>query len=177
MPPLLTARQLGKSYVAGHGRCWARVQVLAALSLDVGRGERVAIVGPKGSGKTTLLHCLTGLRRPDAGTVRWDASRGTPYRLCTVPRELGRVGHHEALLLELADDPVLVGEWADALRERRSPGETWLVLASRGAAVTELASRVLRLHEGALHAVPTPVGRPARVADGGAQFHRAAPGR
>ena len=177
MALLLSARQLGKSYIAGHGRCWARVQVLASLSLDVARGERVAIVGPRGSGKTTLLHCLTGLRRPDAGTVRWDASRGTPYRLCTVPRELGRVAHHEALLLELADDPVLMGEWADALRERRSPGETWLVLASRAAALTELASRVLRLRDGALHPAAAPCGRWGRVADGGAQFHQAAPGR
>ncbi len=40
------------------------------LSLDVARGEFVAVVGRSGSGKTTLLNLLAGIDRPTSGTVR-----------------------------------------------------------------------------------------------------------
>jgi len=46
--------------------------ILGPIDLEVGRGERVAIVGPSGSGKSTLLRIVAGLVKPDEGRVYID---------------------------------------------------------------------------------------------------------
>ncbi len=51
--------------------------VLDRLSLTVGAGEHLAVVGPSGSGKSTLAAVLAGTERPTGGAVRW---RGRPAR-------------------------------------------------------------------------------------------------
>lgn len=47
-------------------------RVLEGISLTVGDGESVAIMGPSGSGKSTLLHCMSGVLVPDHGEVLFD---------------------------------------------------------------------------------------------------------
>ncbi|MBO6851294.1 MAG: ATP-binding cassette domain-containing protein, partial [Marinobacter sp.] len=44
--------------------------VLRNLSLQVGKGDVIALTGPSGGGKSTLLHLLAGFMTPDQGTVR-----------------------------------------------------------------------------------------------------------
>ena len=56
------------------GRGPARVHILKGLSLDVGRGEAIGLVGPSGSGKSTLLMTMAGLERPDSGRVIVDGT-------------------------------------------------------------------------------------------------------
>jgi putative ABC transport system ATP-binding protein len=51
------------------GRAAARVHILKNIDLHIGRGEAVALLGPSGSGKSTLLMVMTGLERPDSGSV------------------------------------------------------------------------------------------------------------
>jgi putative ABC transport system ATP-binding protein len=51
------------------GRGAARVHILRDIDLHIGRGEAVGMLGPSGSGKSTLLMVMTGLERPDAGSV------------------------------------------------------------------------------------------------------------
>ncbi len=59
--PVITMRNLSHEQ---EGR-----QILKDISLEIKRGEAVAIVGRNGSGKTTLIRHLNGLRRPKKGTV------------------------------------------------------------------------------------------------------------
>jgi branched-chain amino acid transport system ATP-binding protein len=58
------------------------------VSLGIERGELVGMIGPNGAGKTTLFDCISGVRTPDGGTVRFDGAdvTGTP------PHELARRG-------------------------------------------------------------------------------------
>ena len=51
------------------GRGAARVHILKSIDLNIRRGEAVGLLGPSGSGKSTLLMVMTGLERPDGGSV------------------------------------------------------------------------------------------------------------
>jgi branched-chain amino acid transport system ATP-binding protein len=53
---------------AGYGGS----EVLHSLSLQVGDGEAVVVLGPNGHGKTTLLRAVSGLIRPTSGTIEFD---------------------------------------------------------------------------------------------------------
>jgi putative ABC transport system ATP-binding protein len=63
--PLVHLDGIVKTYAASAGP----LTVLREVSLTIGAGEFVAIVGPSGCGKSTLLNVITGIDRPDAGTV------------------------------------------------------------------------------------------------------------
>ena len=51
------------------GRGAARVHILKGISLEIGAGEAIGLVGPSGSGKSTLLMTMAGLERPDSGQI------------------------------------------------------------------------------------------------------------
>lgn len=68
MSELLVARDLEKEYRSGP----ELVRVLKGVTLTVGQGEVVALVGASGVGKSTLLHLLSALDRPTSGRVLFD---------------------------------------------------------------------------------------------------------
>lgn len=65
--PLVSLRDIHLSFGAN--------EVLKGISLDVLPGQVVSIIGPSGSGKSSLLRCITGLLRPQLGTITVCATR------------------------------------------------------------------------------------------------------
>ncbi len=63
-----------------HGRRSTPIQALNGVSLSVGAGETLAIVGESGCGKTTLLRSIAGLVKPDAGAIRFDGRLGMVFQ-------------------------------------------------------------------------------------------------
>lgn len=66
---VVEARELTKTFRGGDG---GLITVLDGVSMRVGRGEMVAIVGTSGAGKSTLLHLFGALDRPTAGEIVLD---------------------------------------------------------------------------------------------------------
>ncbi len=59
--------------------------VLADVSFDIGEKEIIGLIGPNGAGKTTLFNLITGIYRPDAGSVTYkgrDLVGLSPDRIC-----------------------------------------------------------------------------------------------
>ena len=64
--PVLSVRGLSKNFGA--------LAVAQAVDLDLAKGARVGLIGPNGAGKTTLVNLLTGMIRPDAGSILLDGT-------------------------------------------------------------------------------------------------------
>ncbi len=98
---------------------------LEQVSVTIGRGDRIGLLGPNGSGKTTLLRLLAGMLRPARGTVRLEgrllsemSRREIARRIAVVPQDtqttfdfsvidmvlMGRYPHLGAFELEGARD-------------------------------------------------------------------------
>ncbi|MCP4561453.1 MAG: amino acid ABC transporter ATP-binding protein [Bosea sp.] len=58
--------------IHGVSKSYGANQVLKGVSLDIDKGEVVAVIGRSGSGKSTLLRCVNGLEPVQAGTIRID---------------------------------------------------------------------------------------------------------
>jgi iron complex transport system ATP-binding protein len=155
-----------------------RRPVLDAVSLEIGAGERLALVGPNGAGKSTLLRVATGLLRPTVGDVRLRGDdvarldrREIARRLAVVPQQasvpfattveevvgLGRLPHEDPFRGPRAGDRAAVAAAIDRVgvghllgRDARelSLGERQLVLIALAVAQD---APVLLLDEPTVH--------------------------
>ncbi|MFD3684780.1 ATP-binding cassette domain-containing protein [Nocardiopsis sp. NPDC058631] len=75
-PPLLAVRDLVVRY-PGRTRRSAPVTAVDGVSFDIRAGETLALVGESGCGKSSTASAVIGLRRPDAGSVRFEGSELT----------------------------------------------------------------------------------------------------
>ena len=55
-----------------YGEKENKVEVLKGINLNINDGDFVVILGPSGSGKSTLLNIVSGLEKPDKGTISYD---------------------------------------------------------------------------------------------------------
>jgi len=112
---------------AGYGR----VPVLRDVTLDVGAGEMVTLLGANGAGKSTLLKAVMGLLRPTSGSVRLsgaDVTGHAPERL--VRAGLALVPEGRMLFGPMSvDENLLLGAHT---RRARDPGTTEGLARARG---------------------------------------------
>ncbi|MEH0974718.1 ABC transporter ATP-binding protein [Micromonospora sp. CPCC 205546] len=129
----VAARGLSRRYGSGQ----AAVVALDGVDVDFAAGRFTAIMGPSGSGKSTLMHCLAGLDRPTAGSVRIgeaDLARLDDRRLTLLRRDrIGFVFQKFNLLPALTAEENIVLPLAIA---GRRPEGAWLrqVVAAVGLA-------------------------------------------
>ena len=83
--PAIAYESVGKNFEYG------RVKAVDDVSLEVGAGEFLAIVGGSGSGKTTLLRLANRLIAPDSGTVRVHGDNVSNLDPITLRRSIGYV--------------------------------------------------------------------------------------
>ncbi|WP_030747186.1 ABC transporter ATP-binding protein [Streptomyces sp. NRRL S-31] len=97
------------------GRGTEAVVAVHGADLEIGSGDRLAVVGPSGSGKSSLLHLLAGLEQPTSGTVTRAASLG--------PYDIGLVFQGDSLIpaLDVVENAALPLVLADRTEQEARP--------------------------------------------------------
>ena len=83
---------------AGVSKHYDSQVALDGVSIEVARGECLALIGESGSGKTTLLRCFNRLTTPDAGTVEFEGADVAGLDPIALRRRIGYVPQEGGLL-------------------------------------------------------------------------------
>jgi ABC-type lipoprotein export system ATPase subunit len=121
---LIELRSVSKTYDLGE----VTVEALVETTLDIKRGEYIALIGPSGSGKSTLMNIVGCLDRPSSGSYRLDGeeiSKASAVQRAVIRnRQIGFVFQNFNLLnrtsaAENAELPLLYGSRLSAKERRR----------------------------------------------------------
>ena len=134
---VVSATGLAKRYPSGENV----LEVLTATDLEIGAGERIAVLGASGIGKSTLLHLLGGLDHPDEGCIAFRgrvlAEMSEQQLAAYRNQEVGFVFQFFQLLpeftaLENVMMPLLVGRETSGVRERATDMLAQVGIEQRG---------------------------------------------
>ncbi|MCB8904942.1 MULTISPECIES: ABC transporter ATP-binding protein [unclassified Streptomyces] len=95
------------------------VHALRDVTVSVGPGEICGLIGPNGAGKTTLFDVVSGIRRPDAGTIAYDGTDITRRSPVWRARHgIRRTFQRQQLFgqLTVADNLVVAQDWRGGVR-------------------------------------------------------------
>jgi len=87
----LTAELAGDIVLRNVSMKYGDKVVLKDVSIQAKPGTRTAVIGPTAAGKTQLLYLLTGLIKPDSGTVEFDGNTVDTYQKAALHRQIGFV--------------------------------------------------------------------------------------
>jgi branched-chain amino acid transport system ATP-binding protein len=73
--------------ISAISKSFGAIQALDKVSIDIAQGSIHGIIGPNGSGKTTLFNCVTGLLKPNAGSVTFDGEEITGLAPASIARK------------------------------------------------------------------------------------------
>jgi len=137
--PLLRVEGLCKEYPGNSRSGRGALRLFDGLSLEVRRGELVAVVGQSGSGKSTLLHMLGALDTPSAGTIYCATTQVTKLSVREAARfrneQVGYVWQFHYLLPEFtAQENVAMPLLARGVEKRKAMQEAAGWLAETGLA-------------------------------------------
>src|SRR5436190_1089036 len=147
---LITTQDLWKTYVMGD----EEIHALRGLSINIERGEYVAIMGPSGSGKSTLMNLIGCLDTPSKGSYLLNGKEVAAMDDDDLARirneEIGFVFQTSILL---ADEPTgnldsKTGEEIMAVFERLHQGGNTIVLVTHEADIAAHAHRVIYVRDG-----------------------------
>jgi len=115
--------------------------VLQGVSAQIGRGQLLHVSGPNGTGKTTLLRVVSGLLRPERGSVTWQGQSIVSHRT-DYQAALAYAAHEPALKADLTALENL--RFSVGMKRRSPPHELREALERTGvAACADLPARVL----------------------------------
>jgi len=123
------------------------------LSLQIASGARHALIGPNGAGKTTVINLLTGVLRPDAGTILLE---GDDITELPVYRRVGKGLSRTFQINQLYADLTPIETIGLAVSERRGHGgDWWRRMGTRSEINEEIAENLERFHLADSMNVPT----------------------
>ncbi|MDR2516556.1 MAG: ABC transporter ATP-binding protein [Spirochaetaceae bacterium] len=124
--------------------------ILKNISLEIARGERVAVTGESGSGKSTLIDLIIGIHKPDSGFLYLDGAQVTPENVRSWRGKIGYIPQSIYLFDGTVAENVTFGSQHDEARLRTvlEMANIWEFLADKDGIHTRVGEEGIQLSGG-----------------------------